>query len=115
MASRRCPGQSFNFEIRPFSVDAFTLRETGKPFIALLQGKTEEVLRDIDLLGAVFCQMSKKERRLYDGSVVCFIDFAMKHPEELEQLRAKIGDKLDQFGLWSETAFSSGNSDGSVH
>lgn len=98
--------QSFNFEIRPFSVDAFTLRETGKPFIAVLQGKTEDVLKDIDLLGAVFCQMTKKDRRLYDGSVVCFIDFAMKHPEDIAWLRSKLGDKVQQLGLWSETKFS---------
>jgi hypothetical protein len=107
MSNRRnCPVTSYNFEIRPFSVDAFTLRETGKPFIALLKGKTDEVLKDVDLLGAVFCQMPKKDRRrLYDDSVVCFIDFAMKHPEALLELRNNIGDKCQQFGLWSQTQF----------
>lgn len=112
---RNRPSQSFNFEIRPFSVDAFTLRETGKPFIAVLQGKTEQVLKDIDLLGAVFCQMTKKERRLYDSSVVCFIDFAMKHPEDLKCLRSKLGDKVQQLGLWSETKFSPMDSGDTLH
>ena len=116
MASRRMNApQSFNFEIRPFSVDAFTLRETGKPFIALLQGKTEDVLKDVDLLGSVFCQMTKKERRLYDGSVVCFIDFAMKHPEDIVWLRSKLGDKTQQLGLWSETKFSRASASDTLH
>jgi len=106
---------SFNFEIRPFSVDSLTIRETGKPFIAMLQGKPEDILKDVDLLGLVFTHMSKKDRRLYGGSVVLFIDFVMKHPEDMKWLRSRLDNSVEPFGSWSETIFSAADSDDKLH
>lgn len=109
--SKRSPGKtSFNFEIRPFAPDLFLIREVGRPHVAYLKGDYESSLKDIDLLGAIYWQMSKKDRRDYEDSIICFIDFALKHPEELEKLRGKVGDV--QLALWSKTPMEPG---GSVH
>jgi hypothetical protein len=109
--SKRSAGQtSFNFEIRPFAADMFCIREVGRPHIAYFKGDYQSSLKDIDLLGGVYLQMPKKDRHMYEDSVICFIDFALKHPEELEKLRGKVGDV--QLALWSQTPMEPG---GSVH
>jgi hypothetical protein len=109
--SKRSPGRtSYNFEIRPFAPDLFCLREVGRPHITYLKGDYETSLKDIDLLGAVFWQMPKRDRRDYNDSVICFIDFALKHPEDFEELRKRMGDI--QLALWSETPMEP---NGSVH
>ncbi|MNJ30708.1 hypothetical protein D3C77_253170 [compost metagenome] len=92
---------SFNFEVMPFSETSFSLREVGKPHIAMFDCGYEEGLLKADLLAAVFIKLSRKERLDFDGSVVCFIAEALKDPAMVAELREAYGG--EQLGLWSET------------
>lgn len=101
---------AFNFKLVPFAEDAFTLCEVGKSHSAMLKGSYEESLQTVELLAAVWLSMPKADRRDYGYSVVCFIDFALKHPAELDDLKRSVGPT--QLGLWSETIQGG---DGTLH
>lgn len=98
--SNKSGSTSFNFEVFPFSDTSFSLREVGKPHIAIFNCGYQEGLRQAEVLGAVYLLMPSKERKSY-GSLIQFIDFALHHPQAVKELCASTGDV--QLALWSET------------
>lgn len=94
---------SFNFEVFPFSDTSFSLREVGKPHIAIFRCGYEEGLKQAEILGAVWLEMPRSERKSF-GSLIQFIDFALHHPQLLQELCDGVGNA--QLGLWSEMDLS---------
>lgn len=98
MSCSKCGSTTFAFEVFAVRDNRFSVREVGHDYVATFQGTVESKRMDFDLLGCVWLAMPKSERKLYNNSIVLFMDSAFSCPSALAELRKSVGEV--QFAMW---------------
>ena len=89
---------TFGFEVVALCEHRFSIKEVGHDYVATFTGTLDALRMDLDLLGCVWLQMPKSERKLYANSIVLFMDSAFSCPTALAELRKSVGEV--QFAMW---------------